>query len=237
MKLMPSAIKRLKRKSWKPLVIDGDGALYDSKFGGTPWLGGDEFWPTCQHCGKPMPLFLQLNLKTLPQDLRAEFGKGLLQLFYCTSNDPHCESECDAFFPFTKSKLVRIIEAARGLNRHDRPDIAARCLPKCIIAWEERDDYPYWEEGEEYSLKLSHKEWKVVAEHGFPRSGDKLAGWPDWIQGIEYPYCPLCNERMRLIFQLDSNDHVPYMFGDLGCGYITQCPVHTNQVAFAWACS
>ena len=39
------------------------------------------------------------------------------------------------------------------------------------------------------------------------------------------------------IFQLDSEDHVPFMFGDVGTGHITQCPEHLEVVAFGWACS
>lgn len=53
---------------------------------------------------------------------------------------------------------------------------------------------------------------------------------------MEYPNCLICGERMRLVFQVDSNDNLPFMFGDLGCGHITQCKYHKNQVAFGWAC-
>ncbi|MFN8019911.1 MAG: DUF1963 domain-containing protein [Acidimicrobiales bacterium] len=66
--------------------------------------------------------------------------------------------------------------------------------------------------------------------------GDKLGGWPRWIQAAEYPACPTCGRQMSVLFQLDSNDHVPYMFGDMGIGHITQCPDHQNVVAFGWAC-
>ncbi|MDJ0556950.1 MAG: hypothetical protein QNJ68_21390 [Microcoleaceae cyanobacterium MO_207.B10] len=41
---------------------------------------------------------------------------------------------------------------------------------------------------------------------------------------------------MQLVFQVDSNDNLPFMFGDVGCGHITQCKDHKNIVAFAWAC-
>ena len=70
-----------------------------------------------------------------------------------------------------------------------------------------------------------------------PHNRDKLGGWPHWIQGVEYPDCPQCNTRMQLVFQIDSNDNVPHMFGDVGCGHITQCPTHKDVVTFGWACS
>ncbi len=41
---------------------------------------------------------------------------------------------------------------------------------------------------------------------------------------------------MRLVFQVDSDDNLSFMFGDSGCGHITQCQHHKNQVAFAWTC-
>src|SRR4051794_5774758 len=67
--------------------------------------------------------------------------------------------------------------------------------------------------------------------------GDKLAGWSQWIQGAEYPLCPKCAQQMVLVFQLDSNDHLPFMFGVMGTGHVTQCPMHKDIVAFGWACS
>jgi hypothetical protein len=42
---------------------------------------------------------------------------------------------------------------------------------------------------------------------------------------------------MELLFQLDSEDHVPFMFGDAGCGHLTRCPEHPDVVTFGWACS
>jgi hypothetical protein len=42
---------------------------------------------------------------------------------------------------------------------------------------------------------------------------------------------------MHLLFQIDSEDNLPYMFGDAGCGHITQCPKHPHRLAFGWACS
>jgi hypothetical protein len=66
--------------------------------------------------------------------------------------------------------------------------------------------------------------------------GDKLGGWPNWVQGAEYPKCPKCGTEMAFLMQIDSEDNVPYMFGDLGTGHITQCPTHRHVVAFGWAC-
>jgi hypothetical protein len=42
---------------------------------------------------------------------------------------------------------------------------------------------------------------------------------------------------MDLVMQLESNEHLDFMFGDAGTGHITRCPEHREVVAFAWACS
>jgi len=34
-------------------------------------------------------------------------------------------------------------------------------------------------------------------------TGDKLLGWPSWVQGVEYPRCPRCNQQMSFVFQID----------------------------------
>jgi uncharacterized protein YwqG len=75
-----------------------------------------------------------------------------------------------------------------------------------------------------------------VEEIAVAAEKDKLGGWPYWVQGPEYPTCPSCGERMRIVLQLDSEHNVPFMFGDAGVGHVTQCPTHHDVVAFGWAC-
>jgi uncharacterized protein YwqG len=41
---------------------------------------------------------------------------------------------------------------------------------------------------------------------------------------------------MALVFQLDSNDNLDFMFGDAGVAHVMQCPQHPDVVALAWAC-
>lgn len=236
MKDIPSNIQPLARKAWIPIVEEGDGEPAASKFSGTPFLAEGQTWPACPNCGKPMQLFLQLNLDKLPDPARGEFGKGILQMFYCTSVNPLCEDQCEAYFPFAKSALLRIVPTGNA-GRIEIPEIEGRFPPKLITGWKEVDDYPNYEEIEEQGVELTEEESDEWSEQEFPRGGDKLGGWPHWVQGVEYPDCPTCGERMRLVFQIDSEDNLPYMFGDVGCGHITQCRTHTDQLAFGWACS
>jgi len=57
--------------------------------------------------------------------------------------------------------------------------------PQLIIGWEEIEDYPNWEESGELGIQLSDSEWDDLTDQGFPRSGEQLAGWPNWTQSIE----------------------------------------------------
>jgi len=169
--------------------------------------------------------------------LQGEFGDGLLQLFYCVNDETGCQSECETFFPFTEGKFVRLIVPDVDAPSPAIPEDLVLFPEQHIIGWEDADDFPDSQEALEMGEEYSEREWEQLIEADFPRSGDKLAGWPHWIQGIEYPVCRICQTPMRLVFQIDSNDHLPFMFGDMGCGHLTQCPEHKAEVTFAWACS
>jgi len=236
------AILELKKKftgyekpAWKPVTLDHDGAPNDSKFSGKPVLKKGESWPICANCNKPMQLFVQLNLSQLPAGADIK-GEGYLQMFYCTSYEPHCEVECEAYFPFSKSTLLRIISEEEAAADHTIPDIKDNFPAKTIESWEEFTDYPGYEERDE-AIEMSNEEEDFAQDNDIgPAMGDKLGGWPHWVQSVEYPSCPECGNQMGLVLQLDSEDNVPYMWGDSGVGHITQCSSHPHQVAFGWAC-
>lgn len=252
-------IKKHKRIAWKPRIHIGDGDLTSSKFSGTPWIAENDSWPLCKSCQQPMQLFLQLNLTTLPKPLEGKHGNGLLQLFYCIGDQ---NGACDAYDGWesfsSTSKLVRIIQTMSRPLDIDLSEKFQSFPAKTIVDWEEIEDYPHPREHSELGLAYNYdwdnntvsiacKELDLVIENiqdtylaeniSTSTSGDKLGGWPLWIQQIEYPKCPVCTNRMELIFQIDSEDNLPYMFGDLGTGHITQCPKHKEVVAFGWACS
>jgi hypothetical protein len=245
-----------RRPAWLPICEVGDGPATASKFAGTPWLGEAESWPVCGSCQRPLDLFLQLNLSELPQELTGRFGSGLLQFFYCrhTASSGDCRGE--GYEAFADCQCVRIVHPD---SSGGRPQVAAEVgsfAPKTIIDWNRIDDYPRWAELEELGLVFrfdqeSQRVWIECREIGlvserFPSAtafdyldrcngSDKLAGWPCWIQNVEYPNCPRCQRRMQLVFQ-HTGDELPFMFGDMGIGQITQCPEHHEVIAFSWAC-
>ena len=224
------------RTAWLPEVADGDGAATDSKFSGLPALRRGEEWPRCANCGRPMQLFVQLDARELPAPAAAMLDGGLLQLFYCTSETPPCESECDAYLPHARSTLVRLVEPGAATGGAGAPP-GGMFPPKRIAGWTAVIDLPHPEELGYAGVELDEMEEEALMERDFPRAGEKLLGWPHWVQSVEYPRCRRCAREMTLLFQVDSDRNLPYMFGDAGVGHVTQCPDHHDELAFGWACS
>lgn len=220
------------RPAWLPHTVDEDHGADASKFGGMSLVGADYPVPVCPGCLQAMPLFVQLNPVHLPAEMAGRLHGKVLQLFYCTN-------ECDdGFMPFSSSSVARLVplsEPVTGVT------VAESFPAKTIIGWELVEDYPHWDDWEDVGLDLTIDEGVVLEQESdeeiSPSDQDKLGGWPHWIQGAEYPDCPDCGRQMQLLMQLASEDHLPYMFGDMGIGHITQCPQHPEVLAFGWACT
>jgi len=220
---------------WIPVVTEGAGAATSSKFAGIPALKKGEDWPRCGQCKDPMPLFVQLNLEEIPASSKqSKDTRGIIQLFFCTKND--CDTSCDAKKPAFLARLIKATELGDLATALKKP-VTTLCPEKVIVGWRQREDYPPFEA----DVELSDEELNVIwseydKENGFPRPGDKLLGWPNWVQGENYPSCPVCGEDMFCnIFQVDSQDNLPFAFGDMGNGHIFLCPKHPDQVTFTWA--
>jgi uncharacterized protein YwqG len=220
-------ISPFKRNTWLPETKDVPAEhSADDKFCGLPYLRDENDWPRCTNCGKQMQLFIQLDLSRLPE----KKGKGLAQFFYCTNNDVNCELACEAWFPNTTSMHARLIEV-NGTSAIAEKDILEIYPEKRITSWERSDDYPNYEELFKLGLKLTDDEADEYLEGDFPITGDKLFGWPNWVQGVEY-HLP----DSELFVQIDSECHVPFMFGDCGCGHVTRKKDDPAEMTFGWAC-
>jgi len=231
-----------KKTAWLPKVVNDDGTAFDSKFSGTPWLGKDEKWPTCVSCRQPMQLFLQLNLEQSPPAIQQALGDmGLLQFFYCCSDDTAGHDESWEAFPTVPTRLLRIVEAETESTPYELSENTAFFPVQRIIEWEEVTEYPSYVECTEHLAlefteeeKASLEEWDEV--HPLTYEGEKLGGWAYWVQYPEYPQCPRCKTNMQHLFQIDSDKLLPHMWGDAGMGYISYCPNHPDEIAFLWQC-
>ncbi len=228
---LPPEAASLVRPCYLPETTPGPFGDH-SGFGGVPYLARGVEHPICQGCWLPMTLFLQLRLEELPN--HTEDGPtGLLQLFYCTNEEPDlCERSLNSWAPLSPGGTLRIVSAQGGATS----DIPPRYEALAITGWQEQSDLPGWEELRGMGIVLEEELALRLMNEDLPRVGDKLAGWPAWVQGVDYPSCPVCGETMRLLFQLESDDHLPFKFGNSGTGHITQCETHRNLVTFDWVC-
>lgn len=227
-------LEKMKRTAYLPITSEHENTFSDqSKIGGYPYLRNAEDWPKCPNCQKHMQLFVQLNMKQLPE----QQDHGLIQLFYCTSKEPDCETTLKAFFPFSSGVVCRRI-AANGVSSTIQPALDTVFQEKLITGWEAKNDYPHVEEYESVGLEMDDEVMEVLEARGVGLTidKDKLFGWPYWIQGVEYPLDRATNQPMELLFQLDSEDHLPFMFGDSGVGHLTQSTDNKEKLAFGWAC-
>lgn len=231
-------VRRFQRSGYRPVTTEEERELEASRMGGRPWLYADEEWPCCENCGEPMQLFLQLNLREIPEAEQERWGsEGLLQLFYCTSSEPLCEVECAAYSPFARSIVARRVESTEVPSNGDAAGPKEMFRERNIVAWEVMEDLPNEDElWNVLEAEPTEEDEEIFYDSEVPRVGDKLGGWPAWVQGVEYPTCPECGGRMEMVYQIDSEDNLPYMFGDVGAGHLTMCPKHPGVLTFAWAC-
>ena len=219
-----------RRTAYVPSVVPGPFAA-DSGFGGQPYLAPGVTNPSCPRCDEPMPLIAQIALDAQPTPVIA--GTGLLQLFYCTRerDGSPCDVALEGWEAFSPCHVSRLVAAGSGGTS---PTVEPPFESKRITGWTPADDYPNWEELGALGADAGEPPDDVEP---FPLEGEKLGGWPAWVQGIEYPSCPRCDTQMTLVLQVDSEKHVAMMWGDMGIGHVTQCPNHPEVLTFAWACS
>ena len=245
------------RPAWKPVCGETKNAPR-GQFGGSPLLAADDPWPYCKGCGQPMQFFLQIPLATLPAAFGAR-GEGILQMFYCSED---AGTTCYTWEAFSGTHVVRLLTAPAATAPH--PDDLVPFPLRSIESWREIVDYPHPPEHADLGLVYHYQRRKNqvsvsckamgielrdldIAAVSSPRGnvaetiaaavhGDKLGGWPLWVQDVAYPACQECGRPMAYLLQLDSEDHIPHMFGSIGCGHIMQCPDHPHVLTFAWAC-
>ncbi len=240
---LEATVKPHQRFAFVPVTSAKTSTRTASKFSGVPALLENEEWPCCKTCSEPMQLFLQLNSDDLPAEANKIFGEGILQVFYCCNSENGdeegtgiCEVDCDAYFGFGESTLVRIIKKGATISMNEISSPVKNEYPvKVISSWVKKEDFPGWEELENLGCELTDEQMDLyIDEYGLDE--DKYLGWPNWVQNIEYPECPKCHEPMGYVFQIVSNDNLPNGFGDSGTAHITQCKTCSDVLTIAWAC-
>ena len=154
--------------------------------------------------------------------------------------------------------LVRIAHPSGRGAPVETPEDRGYFPAKTIVRWKKVNDWPVIDDFEQcglsydstldrttilrwheldYEVEISDDEFKPFQQDVMPcHTGEKLFGWPYWLQDPQRPTCPICDERMQFVFQFDSlEENIPYSFGDSGTGQIHQCVKHKDVLAFGWA--
>ena len=133
------------------------------------------------------------------------------------------------FLPVIEAMRIEALGAAIQIHR-------AEAFPARMIAdWFGFADHPGYAELDRLGIAWPEDEDSSRAlEELAACEGDKLGGWPAWSQEADYPLCPRCQTEMALLFQIDSADNVPHLFGEGGIGHLTQCLQHREVLAFGW---
>ena len=177
-----------------------------------------------------MDLWLQLNNAELPSECVGLF-EGVLQVFAC-ERETYWDGPCLSGRPFSNAACVRICRPD-GPPRFEQlpdPDLFEECR---IVGWTKHEEFPDAQELDVLGIDLSAEQEQMLKGAPLATSPrDKLMGWPAWQQRPQRFACPECKTEMRTIFQLDSNG-LSILAGD-GRGWVIQCPVHRDVVAFHW---
>ena len=224
-----------RRATWLPIVKDEASPPLGSRYGGAPWLADGEAWPQCPMCKRPMQLFIQLASADVPEAARELVGDGHVQLFYCAWRDTLCATGSDAWEPFATTVVARRVLPSGEGYVPPTPAFEPSVHATRIVGWDEQADYPDLYELKPLGVELDddeHDRSGDVADLNDP--GDKLGGWPSWIQFEAAPQCPRCARRMRLVFQLGTASHLRLNYGGAAIGYLTRCEDHADVLAFSW---
>lgn len=199
-----------RRTAWLPEVAIGlpDDLSQETYHGGPAWLLVGEAWPACAACGAAMELLLHLD--AVASQLACGVA-GMFEVFQCTG--------CGV------GELARAVEI--GAAPRDSPVSEPRCVAKRVVRWQQVDDYSGFAAPD------------PVFEAVMAVRGDKLGGWPARLQGTrEEPFpCPACRGDTRLVYQLDSDGHTEWRWGDLGRAWLSVCPRHPERPLYFWECS
>lgn len=178
---------------------------------------------------------MQLAIDELPDEVRP-IGSGLLQVFFCTSpsitDNMECEVALASWEPYSAAHVQRLIQV-EGLGISSTE--GAPYPSKRVTGWTVVEDCPNWEELGGLQIDVDDAGLDALMRAEIPAPGDKVGGWPLWVQGVEYPSCSICGSTTRYVAQIESSWNLPIQFGDHGNSQLFQCPVHAEILALTWA--
>lgn len=215
-RLVPAARLQFRRSPAESLDPAG------SRLGGPALLPAGQTWPQCGRCQRPLTHVAQIGSDS-----------GLLTFFYCFGCRPMGPEGAAGYriWLLDKDQAVPCDEPRAASSRGPVP---------CSVQLVPVSSAPQWDDAR---ISLDHLDlgsdpWETYHDVWSDLTGSatlesRLGGFPDWIQGAQWPTCPACAQRMNLLLQLDSEPETGLMWGDSGRVFLFRCgtPTHPPEVA------
>lgn len=203
-------------------------ALWDSKVGGLPYLPRGVAWPSAPD-GRPLFFLAQLNFAQMPA-LPPFPEKGIVS-FFIDDDDLYGMDFDDGenadtfrvlFFPEVTENEAVLQADFPPLRDYDLlPHHPDESYPLSFTLAEElmpATDYQFWQTfGADFFQKFGEKEWELTDAYGkaIKADGHKIGGYAYFTQDDPRR----AEDPMLLLFQLDSDERMDLMWGDMGVGH------------------
>ena len=202
--------------------------LWESKVGGQPYLRKDAVWP-CAPDGKELFFLAQINFAEVPA--LAPFPTSGIVQFYINDDDLYGMDFDDGENPDTFRVLFHpeiveneallqtkapMLRAYENLPHH--PDEVYPLKFELAEGIVPVTDYAFYQQfGGDFFRQFGEKEWDVMDEFGkaVRPEGHNMGGYAYFTQ--DDPRRP--EDPMLLLLQLDSDETMDLMWGDMGVGH------------------
>jgi len=201
---------------------------WESKVGGLPYLPKGTAYPLAPG-GRPLYFLAQLNVADMPR-LAPFPERGILQ-FYIYDDDLYGMDFDDGekpdtfrvlFFPNPETDESALqtdfpVNTDFDLLPH-HPDVSYPLTFELAEELAPSTDYRFWQEfGAGFFRQFGEQEWEIQDEFNklVHSQGHKIGGYAYFTQ--DDPRRP--EDPMLLLFQLDSDEHMDLMWGDMGVGH------------------
>ncbi len=202
--------------------------LWESKVGGAPYMPKGQIWP-CAPDGRELFFLAQINLADVPR-LEPLPQKGIIQ-FFIYDDDLYGMDFDDGENPDTfrviyhpdpvkdEAQLRKDFPIMRDFD--ELPHHPDECYPLAFSMAEEVapiSDYRFYQHfGADFFRQFGENEWTIQEDFGkkVRSDGHKMGGYAYFTQDD-----PRRNDDpMFLLFQLDSDERMDLMWGDMGVGH------------------